>query len=280
MTVALRFALRRSPDAEAGALLTIVPALAVTLPFVAAQSIDLERDLAVPARGAARPGPLPAPLHARGARRRPVAHVGGGRDGAALLGRDRADLPRRAAAGGPRPRRAPDRRRRRAARRRAGAARAREADRPRARALARRSSSPCATTSCAGSRSTPTSRPRSPPRRRSAPAACASPPTCSRPGAVASRSAGLPRVRARRACSSGSPTSASSRPTTAVRVTVVSPLVATESLWGVGLSALLLRRSRARRAAPARWRRARRRGRRADRRLPVVRSATLSLRFS
>src|SRR5688572_32144607 len=41
MTVALRFALRRSPDAEEGALLTIVPALAVTLPFVVAQSLDL-----------------------------------------------------------------------------------------------------------------------------------------------------------------------------------------------------------------------------------------------
>jgi len=41
MTVALRFALRRAPDAEVGALLTIVPALVVTLPFVAAQSIDL-----------------------------------------------------------------------------------------------------------------------------------------------------------------------------------------------------------------------------------------------
>src|SRR5688572_22766231 len=41
MTVALRFALRRAPDAEVGALLTIVPALAVTLPFVAAQSIDV-----------------------------------------------------------------------------------------------------------------------------------------------------------------------------------------------------------------------------------------------
>ncbi|MEJ7570069.1 MAG: DMT family transporter [Gaiellaceae bacterium] len=40
MTVALRFALARAPDAEAGALLTIVPALAVTLPFVAAQSRD------------------------------------------------------------------------------------------------------------------------------------------------------------------------------------------------------------------------------------------------
>ena len=41
MTVALRFALRQAPDAEVGALLTIVPALAVTLPFVAIQSIDL-----------------------------------------------------------------------------------------------------------------------------------------------------------------------------------------------------------------------------------------------
>ncbi|MDQ3103327.1 MAG: DMT family transporter [Actinomycetota bacterium] len=40
MTVALRFALARAPDAEAGALLTIVPALGVTLPFVAAQSRD------------------------------------------------------------------------------------------------------------------------------------------------------------------------------------------------------------------------------------------------
>jgi len=41
MTVALRFALARVPDAEAGALLTIVVAFAVTLPFVAAGSIDL-----------------------------------------------------------------------------------------------------------------------------------------------------------------------------------------------------------------------------------------------
>ncbi len=41
MTVALRFALKRAPDAEVGALLTILPALAVTLPFVAAQSVDL-----------------------------------------------------------------------------------------------------------------------------------------------------------------------------------------------------------------------------------------------
>ena len=45
----------------------------------------------------------------------------------------------------------------------------------------------------------------------------------------------------RPASCSGSPTSASSRPTGAGRVTVVSPLVATESLWGVGLAALLLR---------------------------------------
>ncbi len=41
MTVALRFALARVPDAEAGALLTVLPALAVTLPFVAFQSREL-----------------------------------------------------------------------------------------------------------------------------------------------------------------------------------------------------------------------------------------------
>ena len=41
MTVALRFALRRVPDAELGSLLTILAALAVTLPFVAAQSSGL-----------------------------------------------------------------------------------------------------------------------------------------------------------------------------------------------------------------------------------------------
>jgi drug/metabolite transporter (DMT)-like permease len=42
MTVAIRFALARMPDAEAGALLTIVPALAVTIPFVAAGDVVLE----------------------------------------------------------------------------------------------------------------------------------------------------------------------------------------------------------------------------------------------
>src|SRR5687768_1454677 len=41
MTVALRFALVRVADAEAGALLTILTALAVTLPFVAAGDVDL-----------------------------------------------------------------------------------------------------------------------------------------------------------------------------------------------------------------------------------------------
>ncbi len=41
MTVALRFALARVPDAEAGALLTIVVALAVTLPFAAVGDLEL-----------------------------------------------------------------------------------------------------------------------------------------------------------------------------------------------------------------------------------------------
>ena len=41
MTVALRFALARQPDAEAGALHTIAAALLVTLPFAVAHEIDL-----------------------------------------------------------------------------------------------------------------------------------------------------------------------------------------------------------------------------------------------
>ena len=41
MTVALRFALARVADAELGALWTILPAVAVTLPFVAAGDVDL-----------------------------------------------------------------------------------------------------------------------------------------------------------------------------------------------------------------------------------------------
>jgi drug/metabolite transporter (DMT)-like permease len=41
MTVALRFALARSPDAETGALLTIAPAAAVTVPFALAHEVDL-----------------------------------------------------------------------------------------------------------------------------------------------------------------------------------------------------------------------------------------------
>src|SRR5215203_2580724 len=41
MTVAIRFALVRAADAEAGALLTIIPAIVVTLPFVVAGEIEL-----------------------------------------------------------------------------------------------------------------------------------------------------------------------------------------------------------------------------------------------
>jgi drug/metabolite transporter (DMT)-like permease len=41
MTVAIRFALRRAGDAESGALWTILPAFATTLPFVAAGAVDL-----------------------------------------------------------------------------------------------------------------------------------------------------------------------------------------------------------------------------------------------
>ena len=41
MTVAIRFALVEAADAEAGALLTILPAIGVTLPFVAAGDVEL-----------------------------------------------------------------------------------------------------------------------------------------------------------------------------------------------------------------------------------------------
>jgi DME family drug/metabolite transporter len=42
MTVALRFALARNPGAEAGALLTVLTAFVVSLPFAAAGSLDLD----------------------------------------------------------------------------------------------------------------------------------------------------------------------------------------------------------------------------------------------
>ena len=54
------------------------------------------------------------------------------------------------------------------------------------------------------------------------------------------------------------------------RVTVVSPLVATESLWGVGLSALLLRQHELVGRRLVGGRRARRRRRSADRDLPLA----------
>ena len=41
MTVALRFGLARAPGAEAGALLTILPALAVALPFAVVEGGDV-----------------------------------------------------------------------------------------------------------------------------------------------------------------------------------------------------------------------------------------------
>ena len=50
------------------------------------------------------------------------------------------------------------------------------------------------------------------------------------------------------------------------RVTVVSPLIATESLWGVGLSALLIRQTEGMGRRIVARRAARRRGRRPDRR--------------
>ena len=59
------------------------------------------------------------------------------------------------------------------------------------------------------------------------------------------------------------------------RVSVVAPLVATESLWGVAFSALLLRRTRAGRAAAGRRRDPDRGRRRAHRRVPSAMHAGL-----
>ena len=214
MTVALRFALARVPDAEAGALLTILAALAVTLPVRRRGRARARRRLAVPARRRARSRRLAAPLHARGPRRGPVADVGDGRHGAALLGRDRARAARRAGEGGRDRRRGPDRRRRDRARARAGPAGAREVDRARVRAR----------------RDDHLRRPRQPRpaplaghRRRAgarggrdarSPAGSPSPSGCSSRGAGCRRR-GLARVRPGRRSASASPTSASSRPTTA-----------------------------------------------------------------
>ena len=133
MTVALRFALRRSPDAELGALLTIVPALAVTLPFVAAQSIDLSGIWPFLLAGLLGPGlsQLLFTLAVRdaGPSRTSVA-VGTAPLFSVVIALIFLDEPLQA---GLVARCAPDRLRRRAARRRAGAPRAREADRSRAR---------------------------------------------------------------------------------------------------------------------------------------------------
>ena len=100
MTVAIRFALARVPDAEAGALLTIVPALAVTLPFVAAGDVVLEGVWPFLLAGVLGPGcsQILFTLAMRDAGA--VANVRHGRDGAALLGRDRAGAARRAREGG------------------------------------------------------------------------------------------------------------------------------------------------------------------------------------
>ena len=152
MTVALRFALARAPDAEAGALLTIVVALRRHAAVRRRRRARPRRRLAVPARRRARSGRIAAALHPRRPRRGPVADVGDRRHGAALLGRDRARAARRACEGRRDRRRAPDRRRRDRARARAGPAGAREVDRARRSRSPRRSSSPCATTSSGISR--------------------------------------------------------------------------------------------------------------------------------
>ena len=108
-TVAMRVAFRGGALAEGGALFTVLTALAVRCRSRLAQGGPVARVVAVPARGAARPGRLADPLHVRGARGGCVADVGRDRHGAAVLRRDRRRLPRRAARGGARRWRGADR---------------------------------------------------------------------------------------------------------------------------------------------------------------------------
>ena len=191
------------------------------------------RCVAVPARRAARAGRLADPLHARGrARSAPSRDVGrrsarrrSSRVAIALIFLDEPlRLPLVA-------RRARDRRRRRRCS-------PRERDRPghlragRARLRRRRGgrSSRRATTSSA--RCTPHASPETAAAATLARRARSSAALWTRRAPTPARAA----ARSRRPAScSGSPTSASSRRTSAAASRVVSPLVATESLWGVGL---------------------------------------------
>ena len=241
MTVALRFALAREPDAEAGAVQTIAAALLVTLPFVAGRRDRPRRDLALPPRRRARARAArssssrwPCATRARRARRSPSARRRSSRsrsrcvllDEPAKAGRDR--------------RGDPDRHGRDPARARARPARAREVDRPRLRARGddrlRGARQPRPAPVARHRRRAGPRRRVDALRRRSSPSPCG----CSSPGGGSRRRASAP----------------SSPPGVLFglsyvclfeayyrgRVTVVSPLVATESLWGVALSALLLRR--------------------------------------
>ena len=240
MTVALRFALAREPDAEAGAVLTIVAALLVTLPFVAAGEIDLAGTWPFLLAGVLGPGcsQLLFTLAVRDAGpSRTSVTVGTAPLFSIAIALVLLDEPAKAGVilgailivtGGILLVREPgrpehvkwiglgyalacgDRLRRARQPRPAPVARHRRRAGPRGRvdALRRRRH-----------------------RRRVAARLAAAAPD---------RGASAPS--SRQEPSSASPISASSRPTTAARVTVVSPLVATESLWGVALSALLLRR--------------------------------------
>ena len=93
MTVVLRFALRRSPARRSATLATIRDRARGRAGRARAQPRGRRRrrggSSAVPPHRDARARRLAAPVHDRGARRRALADVGGGRRGAARLGRDR-----------------------------------------------------------------------------------------------------------------------------------------------------------------------------------------------
>ena len=234
MTIAVRVGPARGGDAGGAALATVLPALGVAL-VAALVPPRLHRRLAVLPRRAARAGRLADPLHARSARDRRVAHVGHGRCGAARRRRDRARLPRRAGA-----------------RRRSWSARSRSS---RAGCCSPPSATgpvTCAAAGCSmragGRRALRDARQHRPRAPRPCDARRRRPPRRSLAGAssLASGRGALPTAPRAPAARAGGLLFGLSyiclfEAYFRGRVTVVSPLVATESLWGVALAALVFR---------------------------------------
>ena len=268
----VRIALRARRAAEVGALFTIVLVALAVIVAAARRATGTSRTASGRScsRGCSRPGSRSSSSRFAVREAGAVADVGRRRDGAALLGRDRARLPRRAARRGAR--------RRRALIVAGGILLASERDRPE---HFKRDRARLALVGDGRLRDARQPRPLARDRHRRRARRWPRSPRCSpaRPSSLALFVVvGRERRSAARRCVASLPAGRLLRPLVRLPlrgvlprpVSVVSPLVATESLWGVALSALVLAAVRARRAAARRRRRARRRWRRADRRLPLA----------